>query len=504
MSSRISLVLFGLSRRRDDVSRRVALHRRLVALASLWVERVGVTRDQIAVGVNPDQPIPAVLLGVRIGTCQLQVPCVIANVEATASVTHDAVRGTDLRVVLRPRVPLQDQRWPISTELLSAVRHLEASTGRPCLVDGISIGQLNHDDDIDPYMVGSAQLVELGDRSALSRRWLAHILGPFTSTDRWQGLLAGANVSIGVYPPAPRWTGLGALARNPRLGPARPLAEWATWRRAGLAPELAQLLRVELDFSMPVTALEAEAFLLDHVCRLLHLFSGARPTPCGLWDPQERAGRLVDLGRSLIGERRKIVDHTVTLAEFLDEVGPAWDALSGAEQRIVKVGMDALAAMPADLEPAVVAGSMTLEFLAASLLPKAKNSYSLTKGQRKDIRKGLAALAAKVAPGSDWAQDLPRIESRLFHAPAGDRIGEMVSTLGVQADAAELSAYSRVRNSITHGRPEEASLVDKVTAMLFERYTCGLVLLRTVGYTGRVRDDRSNQPRGDRPGSRVK
>jgi len=131
----VSLGLFGLSRRRDDVSRRVALRRRLMALASLWVDRTGVTREQIAVGLKPDQPIPAVLLGVRIGTFQLEVPCVIADVEATASVIHDTLHGRDLRLVLRPRAPLQVQRWPVSTELLSQVRYLEASTGRPCLVD---------------------------------------------------------------------------------------------------------------------------------------------------------------------------------------------------------------------------------------------------------------------------------------------------------------------------------------------------------------------------------
>jgi hypothetical protein len=462
------------------------------------------TRDQIAVGVNPDQPVPAVLLGLRLGTCLLEVPCVIADVEATASVTHDVLRGSDLRVVLRPRVPLQDDRWPISPESLSAVAHLEASTGRPCLVDGISIGQLGHDDDVDPYMVGSAQLVELGDRSVMSRRWLGHLLGAFGSTDRWRGQLAGAHVSIDVYSPAPRWSGLGALARNPRLGPARPLAEWVTWRRADLAPDFARLLRVELYFPKPVTALEAEAFVLDHVCRLLHLFSGARPTLCGLWDADERSGRLIDLGRSLVAERRKIVDPRVTLAAFLDEVAPPWDALSEAEKKVVKIGMDALAAMPADLEPAVVAGSMNLEFLAASLLPEATNQYSLTKKQRTDIKAGLATVAAQVAPGSEWEQDLPRIESRLFHAPAGDRIGELVSVFGVQADTLELSSYAKVRNSITHGRPAEASLHDKVTAMLFERYTCGLVLLRSIGYTGRIRDDRDNQLRGDRPGSRIK
>lgn len=164
---------------------------------------------------------------------------------------------------------------------------------------------------------------------------------------------------------------------------------------------------MELDFPEPATALDAEAFLLDHVCRLLHLFSGTGPTPGGLWDPQERTGRLVDLGKTLVGERRRILDPMVTLSAFLDDVAPAWDALSEADQTTVNVGMDALAAMPTDLEPAVVAGSMTLEYLAASLLPPATNSYSLTKRQRKDITDGLALLAAQVAPRSTGNKTCP-------------------------------------------------------------------------------------------------
>lgn len=502
--SRASAGLFALAKLRDELARRVAMRRRLSAYASVWAERAGITRDQTAVGINPDAPIPAVLLGLRIGACQLEIPCTFAGVDAIAIISHDVARGRDLRVVIRPRVPLQNPGWPGSPELLTQVRHIESSTGRPCLLDGVSIGQLWHDDDLDPLMMGSADLIEVGNRKVASTQWTAHLLGAFTPADQWHGSLAGANLSLAVYPSGPRRTGVAALAQSPRLGRLQPLAEWATWRRDAVAPNLARLMRAELKFPEPVTSLQAETYLLDHVCRLLHLYSGARPTLCGLWDPQQKTGRLLDLGRSLVGERRKVADNSVVLAAFLSEVAPTWDALSDADKKLVKVGMDALAAMPPDLEPAVVAGAMTLEFLAAAFLPKATNSYPLTKSQRKDILAGLTDLAAQLAAGSTWERDLPRSASRLWPTPAEDRISELTSTFGIRTTPAELKAYIKVRNSITHGRPDEASLEDKVTTMSFQLHAGGVILLRTVGFTGAARDVRGHQLRPPRPDSRVK
>ena len=108
------------------------------------------------------------------------------------------------------------------------------------------------------------------------------------------------------------------------------------------------------------------------------------------------------------------------LHHFMDEVAPAWDALPEDRRKVVKVAMDALTALPPDVEPAVVAGAMTLKFLADALLAEPKNNYNLTKAQRKQILAGVTALAGTVAPGSAWEQDLTRTASRLFQAPTGD------------------------------------------------------------------------------------
>jgi hypothetical protein len=473
-------------------------------MASEWAQRAGIAPHQCAIGINPDGPMASVLLGLRLGTCQLEIPCVVADIEAIATVTHDALRGRDLRLVIRPRVPGQYQRWPLRPATLAEVRHVEAASGAACLLDEVFIGQLRTDDDLDPYMIGSTMLVELGDRNVTSHCWTAHLLGAFLPADRWTGVLGDANVKLEAYEVDPRSGHLTDPEQRPRLRAIRSLIDAATWRRDYIAGDYAQLIRVELEFIQPVTGPEAEGYLLDNVCRLLHLFSGSRPTLCGLWDPHEALGRLLDLGRRLVGERQALIDrNTVTVGTFMDEVAPVWGALPEADRKVVKVAMDALTAMPPDVEPAVVAGAMTLEFLADALLPRATNSYGLTKPQRAQVLAGLASLAGQVAPGSAWERDLKRTAPRLFQVPAGDRISDLTKAYGIQTSSAERKAYSAVRNSITHGRPAEATFGEKVTTTAFARHAGWSVVLRTVGFTGVVADARKRRRVPPRPGSRV-
>lgn len=92
-------------------------------------------------------------------------------------------------------------------------------------------------------------------------------------------------------------------------------------------------MRADLEFSHPITSFQAEEYLLNHLCRLLHLYSGAHTTLCGVWDPQERTGRLLELGRNLYSERRRLVANSVVPGPLLREVAPGWDALSAAPQR---------------------------------------------------------------------------------------------------------------------------------------------------------------------------
>jgi hypothetical protein len=105
--------LFAVARRRDERARRKALARRLETIAAFWAERAGLTGGQAAVGNNPAAPIPAVLLGLRIGSCQLEIPCVVAGLDAAATITHDVMRGKGLRLVIRPRTPFVNSFWTL-------------------------------------------------------------------------------------------------------------------------------------------------------------------------------------------------------------------------------------------------------------------------------------------------------------------------------------------------------------------------------------------------------
>lgn len=493
---------FAFAKWRDERARRHAAERQLRTVASQWEARAGIS-SQTAVGINPDAPLPAVLLGLRLGACRLDIPCKIQGLDSLASVGHDVVRGRDLRVVVRPRVPFQHPGWPVSPHILEAVRHVESSLGRQTLLEDVSIGQLWHDDDLEPCLMGTTSLVELGERDVVSQQWSAHVLGAFEPGDRWKGMLAEAQVAMEVYPAEPRRTAAAALALSPKLGALRPVAESLTWRQDSIAPDVARLMLVQLEFPRPVTSSEAEMYLLDNVCRLLHLYAGARPTVCGLWDPQERTGRLIDLGRALVSGRRRVVGNSVTLNAFMSEVAPAWGVAGTEDKKNVKIGMDALAAMTPDLEPGVVAGAMTLEFLSAAFLPKASNRYALSKSQRREISDGLARLASEIAAGTVWERDLSRIASRLWSAPAEDRISELASAFGIATDDAEISAYIKVRNALTHGRSATLALDEKVKAMQFQLHAGGVVLVRKVGFTGPVRDVRRHQLRAPRPGSRI-
>lgn len=499
MINRISRSLFALAKWRDERRRRHVSEQQYGAVARLWTERAGISSEQAAVGINPDAPIPAVLLGLRIGSCRLDIPCDVVGLDAIATVSHDVARGSNLRVVVRPRVPFRSTGWSASPSMADKVRQIEASTGPQWVLDDLLIEQLWHDDDLEPWLMGTTSLVEQGDRHAEARHWTAHVLGAFAPGDRWDGVLVDVAVSMSVYPSDPTRSGLAAHRNNPRLRALRPVVEWSTWRRDSIVPDVARLMRVRLEFPEAVTSGVAEDYLLDNVCRLLHLYTGGRPTTCGLWDPQEQTGRLIDLGRPLISGHRPVVQNSVVLGPFMRETAPVWGSLTDAERKNIKIGMDSLAAMSPDLEPAVVAGAMTLEFLCAAFLPKAVNRYALNKVQRDEIMAGLTQLASAVAGGTEWERNLARIASRLWSAPAEDRISELASTFGIQADADELRAYIEVRNAITHGRPSKASLADKVTAMHFQLHAGGVILLRKVGFTGPVRDARRHKLRSPEP-----
>lgn len=140
---------------------------------------------------------------------------------------------------------------------------------------------------------------------------------------------------------------------------------------------------------------------------------------------------------------------------------------------------------------------MGLEHLASALLPPTKDGYDLSKAQQREIRSRLKVVAEEIAPGSDWLTDLPRLDGKLFQRPAPDRIDELCRAYGVELRDGEIKAYADARNPVTHGRIKAVPLEEKVRAMLFERHALGVVLLRKLGFLGRIYDTREAEIRNE-------
>lgn len=493
MSSWLFRFAHLLGRRASTRHRR----RELVAASQLWQRRTGVAANAIAVGIGTgDRPLPALLLGLRLGAYELHFDSELHGQRVSAAVAHDSLLGGGLRVQVRSPQPFHDPMWsPDAALVAQPLPTLVGRVGdRDVSVEKLFFSSLGHDDDLDGYVVGEARAVQVGNLEARSTAWSGYVLGLGRVSTTWRGKLDNVEVTLRPAPSQPRWTGLAArVRRRAEGGRWRSAAEWATWRRASLPPDLPPVTHVDLTFPEPVVVATAERFLLD-LSWPLDLFAGRRLTPAGIWSGDQQVGRLLDLGRPLLEQGRKIVvPNRTVLPNYLEQVLPVWEALTEADRQTVKVGISVWEALPVDLEPAVVVGGMGLEYLAASLLPPASNAYDLTKAQRKEIHEGLRELADRVAPRTRWHQDLKRVGSRLFQAPTTDRVTDLCTTYRVEARPEELKSYLGARNDIVHGRAGTVDLDHKIEAMLFERHAIAEVLLRRLGYQGPVWDARQGR-----------
>ena len=489
MQARIEKALFTVARRLDQNRQRRRQSDEFRVNAAIWQRRAGVPRAALAVVSAEGNPLPAVLLGVRLGTCDLSFQTRLDGHPANISVSRDEV-ADGLRITARQPEPFgQFGAWP-RAEILQRRLSIEGRhDNRPVCLANVSLNALGHDSDLDGYATGHVSTLIIGDVSATSTRWSAYLLGLDLKAVPWQGDIGGTKVSLHTVPPEPRWTGLAARARKIRQNRFWSAAEWATWHRSAVPADLPPLVRADLEFSSPVNSEEAELSLLKDVFWVLELYAGRRLLPVSMWNDRENCGCLIDLGRSL-RSKQSIVASNVLLRDYLSSVLPVWNGMDDHERRDIKIGIAVLYVLGADLEAAVVVGAMGLEHLASALLPPAEDGYDVTPSNRRKILSKLRDAAEETVPDSDWAADLPRVEGRIFQRPASDRIGELCETFGVEIEEGEIKAYASVRNPVTHGQIPAVPLDEKVRAMLFERHAIGVVLLRKLGYRGPVYDNR--------------
>jgi hypothetical protein len=82
------------------------------------------------------------------------------------------------------------------------------------------------------------------------------------------------------------------------------------------------------------------------------------------------------------------------------------------------------------------------------------------------------------------------IKGRLFWRTAKDKIGRMLQHYGISFQQEELGEFIKVRDSISHGKPDEYDVPAKVKAMLFGQATLTQSVLAELGWSGPTYDER--------------
>ena len=369
------------------------------AVREQWRDRAGIPMSLMPVGDCPQAPLSALLLGIRLGTCEQRFMAEFDGFPAEVSVSHDRI-GDRLRFTARSPEPQADPlAWPPQTVSYRRLLISGRCAGRAIRLVDVGVTDLGYASDVGNYADGHTASIVLGDGQITSSRWSAYLLGLKLYGVRWQGRLGDTEVSLRPVHPDPPWSGLAARARKIRQNRFWRTMESATFRRRAIPADLPQLVQVDLLFPAAVTAEVAERLLLEEFCWLLDLYAGRRVVLIGPWDAEERCGLLKDFGRPLAGLKTGDLGSGIMIRDYLDAVLPTWETMTEDERRDMRIGIGILRALPVELEAAVVVGAMGLEHLARALLPPAEDGYELSKSQRAQVRSQLAAFADTVRTG---------------------------------------------------------------------------------------------------------
>jgi hypothetical protein len=121
----------------------------------------------------------------------------------------------------------------------------------------------------------------------------------------------------------------------------------------------------------------------------------------------------------------------------------------------------------------------------------AVSTYGLTSAQKNKIKEALdRAIRENVPADSDYVRDILNIKGRLFWRTARDKVGRMLQHYGITFQQEELGEFIRVRDSISHGKPNEYDVAAKVKAMLFGQAMLTQSVLAELGWSGPTYDER--------------
>ena len=386
-------------------------------------------------------------------------------------------------------------------------------------MEGVTWTGWGADDSLEPFSRGPCRGILVGASSLAavkterSRTWRAWLIGAVAPTGPASVRLRGVDITLTGQEEDPRYTGglSGQLAGWARSRPPeetaegllRALAEELTWRPPALPADLPQLVRADLTWEEPVALEEAREFLLDNLTWLLSLHAGRRVVPVGIWHPQKALGYLPDLGHRLVSPLNRTVGTTVPLAGYLQPGAAAWSAADEQRRRTLRMAIAIrISEAQTELEVSIAISNFALEMLVEQLFGEtdtddpdeaaaAVSTYGLTSTQKNKIKEALdQAIRENVRADSDYMRDIVNIKGRLFWRTAKDKIGRMLQHYGITFQQEELGEFIKVRDSISHGKPNEYDVAAKVKAMLFGQAMLTQSVLAELGWSGPTYDER--------------
>ena len=503
-------------RARSNVAERALRH----SIARQWRTRARIPAELLPVGrLTGREPMPALLAGLRLGTATLEgvVDTAIDGTVPRLTIEHDGLSGDRLCCTLRGSY---EREWVPG--LNQELRHedlLTALGGLPVVVEGVTWTGWGTDDSLESFSRGPCRGVLVGASSLASvktehsRTWHAWLVGAVAPTGPASVRLQGVNITLTRQEEDPRYAGgfSGRLAGWARSRPPeetaggllRALAEELTWRPPSLPADLPQLMRADLTWEEPVALEEAREFLLDNLTWLLSLHAGRRVMPVGIWHPQKALGYLPDLGHRLVSPLHRTVDTTIPLAGYLQPAAEAWSAADGQRRRTLRIAIAIrISEAQTELELSIAISNFALEMLVEQLFGEtdtddpdeaaaAASTYGLTSTQKNKIKEALdQAIRENVPADSDYVRDIVNIKGRLFWRTAKDKIGRMLQHYEITFQQEELSEFIKVRDSISHGKPNQYNLATKVKTMLFGQAMLTQSVLAELGWSGPTYDER--------------
>ncbi len=147
------------------------------AVREQWRDRAGIPMALMPIGDSPEAPLSAVLLGIRLGTCEQRFMAEFDGFPAEVSVSHDRI-GDRLRFTARSPEPQADPlAWPPQTA--SYRQHLISGrcADRAIRLVDVGVTELGYASDVGNYADGHVASIVLGDGQVTSSQWSAYLLG---------------------------------------------------------------------------------------------------------------------------------------------------------------------------------------------------------------------------------------------------------------------------------------------------------------------------------------